>query len=196
LHSHAGKRIPSNREYYGFTTIEIICTVAIFFLMAVGILKVYDSFRERDKQIRTRSELGVLSNMLEAYHALHGDYPQIALHNDNQGTVLNQALHGQIDPEGDTPPQNKQVDLVTTTLCEIDGKFVDPFSSDYIYYYKLRSYPDVWENPSYLLISKGPKGQQNPQRNLTISKGVTVSTAGEVTGNFRGDIIITNGGFL
>jgi hypothetical protein len=71
-----------------------------------------------------------------------------------------------------------------------------PTDKHYIYHHKLRSDNGTWKNSSYILISKGPKGQQNLQRNLTISKGVTVSNASQVTGSLRGDLILTNGGFL
>jgi prepilin-type N-terminal cleavage/methylation domain-containing protein len=180
----------------GFTVIEIICTVSIFLIIAAGILKIQQSFQERDKQIRARTEMTQISSLLEEYHGLHGDYPKIATHDDSQGNILCSALHGNIDPNGQNPDAAKKIDLVTTSLKEINEKFVDPFLSDYIYYYKQRTDNGMWQNPSYILISKGPKGQQNLQRNLTISKSVTVSTAGQVSGNLNGDIILTNGGFL
>jgi prepilin-type N-terminal cleavage/methylation domain-containing protein len=180
----------------GFTIIEIVCTVSIFLIIAGGVLKIQQSFQEREKQLRTRTEMAQIASWLEEYHQLHGDYPKILDHNDSQGTVLCPALHGNADPDGNIPSADKKIDLVATSLQEIGGKFVDPFLSDYIYYYKRRTDNNTWQNPSYILISKGPKGQQNPQRNLNISKGVTVSTAGKVSGNPNGDIILTNGGFL
>ncbi|MDR0740384.1 MAG: type II secretion system GspH family protein [Puniceicoccales bacterium] len=180
----------------GFTVIEIICTVSIFFIIAAGILKIQQTFQEREKQIRTRTEMMQIASWLEEYHELHGDYPKIVTHNDSQGDILCSALHGNIDPNGSTPIATKQIDLVATQLKEIDNKFVDPFLSDYIYYYKLRTDNGTWQNLSYILISKGPKGQQNPQRNLTISKGVTIGNEGKISGSPNGDIILTNGGFL
>ncbi|MDR2812505.1 MAG: prepilin-type N-terminal cleavage/methylation domain-containing protein [Puniceicoccales bacterium] len=178
----------------GFTIIEIICTISIFLLIIAGILKIQQSFQEREKQIRTRTEMVQIASWLEEYYDLHGDYPRIVAHDDNQGTVLCSALHGK-DPNGNTPSVDKKIDLVATSLKEINDKFIDPFLSDYIYYYKLRTDNGTWQNPSYILISKGPKGQQNPQRNLSIAKGVTVSAAGKIDGNPNGDIILTNGGF-
>jgi prepilin-type N-terminal cleavage/methylation domain-containing protein len=180
----------------GFTIIEIICTVSIFFIIAAGILNLRQSAQEREKQVRTRTEMTQIASWLEAYHDFHGDYPKIATHDDNQGDILCSALHGNIDPNGNAPPTDKKIDLVAASLKEMGGKFVDPFLSDYIYYYKLRSDNGTWKNSSYILISKGPKGQQNPQRNLTISKGVTIGSSGQVTGSPRGDLILTNGGFL
>jgi hypothetical protein len=79
-----------------------------------------------------------------------------------------------IDPNGNAPPTDKH----------------------YIYHYKLHSDNGTWKNPSYILISKGPKGQQNLQRNLAISKGVTIGNTGQVTDSPHGDLISTNGGFL
>jgi hypothetical protein len=134
--------------------------------------------------------------MLEEYHGLHGDYPKITAHDDSQGPILCAALHGNIDPDGNAVNPYKAVDLVTTPIKEINGKFVDPFLSDYVYYYKLRSGSDAWDNPSYILLSKGTKGQQNPQRNLNILKGVTIDERGQISGSHGGDMIITNGGFL
>jgi type II secretory pathway pseudopilin PulG len=183
-------------ERFGFTTIELMCTITIFMIAMTIILKISSSFQVSEKQIRTRTEMSCIANMLEEYLSLHGDYPKIEAHNDFQGNILCSALYGNINPDGDTPDAPKKVDLVTSTLIEINGKFVDPFSSDYIYYYKLRSNGDTWENSSYILLSKGSKGQQNTERNLEISKGVTITTQGRITGDQRGDIIITNGGFL
>ncbi|MDR2371886.1 MAG: type II secretion system GspH family protein [Puniceicoccales bacterium] len=182
-------------DHRGFTIIEIVCTVTIFLAIAAGILRIQQTFQEREKQIRTRTEMMQIASWLEEYHEIYGDYPKIVTHNDDQGNVLCSALHGNIDPNGSTPAAVKQIDLVATPLNEISNQFVDPFLSDYVYYYKLRTDNGTWQNPSYILISKGPKGQQNPQRNLTISKGVTISTGGKISGNPNGDIILTNGGF-
>jgi type II secretory pathway pseudopilin PulG len=188
------KKNSSNQA--GFTVIEIVCTVSIFFIIAAGILKIQQSFQERDKQIRTRTEMTQIAAMLEKYLNLHGDYPRIVAHSDSQGGILCSALHGSIAPDGTTPDGTKKIDLVTTEIKEIGGKFVDPFLSDYIYYYKLRPDDSTWKNSSYVLISKGSKGQQNPQRNLTIPKSVTVSGEGQVSGDLNGDLVMTNGGFL
>jgi prepilin-type N-terminal cleavage/methylation domain-containing protein len=179
----------------GFTVIEIICTVTIFLIIAAGILKIQQTFQDREKQIRTRTEMMQIASWLEEYHGLHGDYPKIVTHNDDQGSVLCSALHGNIDPNGNLPIVTEQIDLVAAPLNEIGGRFVDPFLSDYIYYYKLRTDNGTWQNTSYILISKGQKGQQNPQRNRTISKGVTINTEGKIGGSPSGDIILTNGGF-
>ncbi|MDR0418047.1 MAG: type II secretion system GspH family protein [Puniceicoccales bacterium] len=182
-------------NYSGFTAIEIVCTISIFLIIVAGILKIQQSFQGREKQIRTRTEMTQIAGWLEEYRSIHGDYPKIVSHNDYQGSVLCSALHGNIDPDGIDLDITKKIDLVTTSLQEIDGKFVDPFLSDYIYYYKLRM-NNLWKNPSYILISKGPKGQQNPQRDLIISTNITISPTGKVDGNPNGDIVLTDGGFL
>jgi type II secretory pathway pseudopilin PulG len=183
-------------NYSGFTAIEIVCTVAIFLIIVTGILKIQQSFQGREKQIRTRTEMTQIAGWLEEYRSIHGDYPKIVNHDDGQGTILCSALHGNIDPDGGAILDiAKKIDLVTTSLHEIDGKFVDPFLSDYIYYYKLRA-GNVWQNPSYILISKGPKGQQDPKLSLQVSKNVTISPAGKVDGNPNDDIVLINGGFL
>ncbi|MDR2807097.1 MAG: type II secretion system GspH family protein [Puniceicoccales bacterium] len=180
-----------------FTAIEIMCTVTILCLIAAGVLKIYGTYQERDKLIRTRLEMSALVDMLETYRQQHGDYPKIESHDDHQGGILNQALHWRIDPNGNALSDEKRIDFLTTNLKEIDGKFVDPFLSDYIYYYKRRTQEDLWKNPSYFLISKGPKGQQNSKRNVaTATKSVTISDQGQITGNLRDDIIATEGGFL
>jgi hypothetical protein len=174
----------------------MVCTAAIFLVAMAGIFKIYGTLQEREKQILTRSELTQLARMLEEYRALHGDYPKIAAHDDRQGTILCAALHGTIDPDGNPIDGPKAQDLATTTIKEIGGQFVDPFSSDYVYYYKLRDGGDSWDNPSYVLLSKGPKGQQNPQRNRNISKSTAIDQRGCVSDSRGGDIVITNGGFL
>ncbi|MDR0590420.1 MAG: hypothetical protein LBG09_00995 [Puniceicoccales bacterium] len=197
LHRQFSKISPSpQHNKLGFTAVEMVCTAAIFLAAAASIFKIYSTLQEREKQILTRSELTQLARMLEEYRALHGDYPKIVAHDDHQGIILCAALHGITDPNGNPTSGPKAQDLVTTTIKEIAGQFVDPFLSDYIYYYKLRSDGDSWDNPSYVLLSKGPKGQQNPQRNLNTSKGTAIDQRGYVSDSHGGDIIITNGGFL
>jgi type II secretory pathway pseudopilin PulG len=180
----------------GFTFFEILCTVSIFWIIIVGILKIQQSFYDREKQIRTRAEMSQIANMLEEYYVLHGDYPKIIAHNDHQCDILCTALHGEINPDGDVPDEGKQIDLVTVSLKEINGRFTDPFLSDYIYYYKLRSDSEVWQNKSYILISKGIKGQQDAKRSVVVTKGSSVSTSGVIGPTLGGDIVLTNGGFL
>jgi prepilin-type N-terminal cleavage/methylation domain-containing protein len=180
----------------GFTAIEILCTMAIISIIAFGILRVQNAYKEREKHIRVRTEMTCLGHMLEEYYNLHGDYPKIATHDDDQGAILCAALHGTLDPDGHTPSSDRQIDLVPTTILEISGKFVDPFSSDYIYYYNLRSDENGWQNPSYILISKGSKGQQNHWRNRTVpGKSIQISPTGAIGGSLGGDIVMTNGGF-
>jgi hypothetical protein len=174
----------------------MMCTATIFLVAAAGMFKIYSTCQEREKQILTRSELTQLARMLEEYRELHGDYPKITAHDDRQGTILCAALHGTIDPDGHPLGGSQARDLVTTALREINGQFVDPYLSNYVYYYKRRSGDDSWANPSYVLLSKGPKGQQNPQRNLAVEKGSTVDERGYVGDGRGGDIIVTNGGFL
>jgi hypothetical protein len=123
----------------GFSAVEMVCTTAIFLVAIAGIFKIYTTCQEREKQILARSELTQLARMLEEYRALHSDYPKIAAHDDHQGTILCAALHGTSDPDGNPISGPEAKDLATTTIKEIGGQFVDPFSSDYIYYYKLRS---------------------------------------------------------
>lgn len=187
----SNKRI-SNRV--GFTVIEIVCIVSIFLIIAAGILKIYQCFQVRDKLAWTRTEMVQIVSWLEEYRKIHGDYPKVAAYDDNQGAILCSALHGRIDPMGNTPDEANRIDFVTTSIKEIDGKFVDPFLSDYIYYYRQRG-DTVWQNPSFILISKGSKGQQNSQRNRTIPKGVTINPLGRISSDLNGDIVSTCGGF-
>lgn len=174
--------------------LEILLTISIFFIFLFGILKVRENYRVRDKQILARAELVTLADALERYFNIFGDYPKIASHDDQQGDVLYSALHGQIDPDGNSVSDGQ--DFVETNIKEIDGRFVDPFLSDYIYYYKMRGSESLWRNPSYILISKGPKGQQNPERSVVVSKSVTVTMAGVIIGDAKDDIIVTSGGIL
>jgi type II secretory pathway pseudopilin PulG len=184
-----------HRRFSGFTMVEIMCTISIIFLVMAGIFKIYDTYQERDKLYRTSTELCKLMTMLEEYRDLHGDYPKIAMHDDGQGDILNRALHGEIDSDGNVI-ENDRIDLVRTTFREINGKFVDPFLSDYIYYYKLRSNENDWKNSSFILLSKGAKGQQNSKRDRNMEKCAVIGRDGQISDHLGGDLVITNGGFL
>lgn len=177
----------------GFTLIELLCVVSILLIFMTSVLKIHDVSQERSKLAQTRAEMLKISEYLEDYRIAYGDYPRIISHNDTQGEILCSALHGKINPMGET--LTSQPDFVDTSINEINGKFVDPFLSDYIYYYKTRS-SDTWLHPSFVLISKGTKGQQGAKRNKSVSKSVSVSQTGEVSGNLNGDIVLTSEGFL
>lgn len=157
---------------------------------------VRDHFEKTEKLMLTRVEMVKLGDLLERYYTIHSDYPKIATHNDQQGTLLYKALHGEIDPDGHTPIAENQTDLLENTFTILDEKLIDPFGSDYIYYYKEYDKSDVWQNPSYVLISRGAKGRRCRNRTSMIPKSVTVTNEGAVSGNLKSDIVMTKSGFL
>jgi hypothetical protein len=137
-----------------------------------------------------------IADLLEECHTLHSDYPKIAAHQDNQSNILCSALHDNIDPNRNNSEAAQKIDLVRTALKELHGKCFDSFLSDSIHSYKMHSDNGTEKNPSYLLVSKCSKRQQNSQCDLTASKRVAVSTDDKVSGSPRNDILLINGGFF
>lgn len=177
-----------------FTLLEILMTVTLIWLVVAGILKVQGAHLSREKYIRTKAEMATIALLLEKYREKYGDYPKLNAHDDFQGDVLCSALKGVIDPEGGVISDGEN--LLSSSFKEIDGKLVDPFFSDYIYYYKTKNKESDWKEISYILISKGVKGQQNPERNRVVAKDVTVSENGYISGENFSDIVLTSSGFL
>lgn len=117
---------------------------------------------ESGKIARTKAELAALSAGLEGYKRQFGDYPRT-----DDSAVLLQSLIGKQDPLGNTlaKPGRAQIDLALfrTTPEDVDpfdntsAVLIDPWDQPYVYVYKPSG--TTWTNPSYVLYSIGPDGQ-------------------------------------
>lgn len=167
-----------------FTLIELLTVVAIVGILAAITLSVSKGVRTRALQSRTKAELAVIAQALEAYKRQYGDYPQTGAKTDakpdsspnlgnisdtySQTAVFN-ALAGKLGPKL-TPLNGKAfLDLSRFTLetaalpnptdtTSVDNALLDPWRRRYIYVYKSVSAPSTWKTDSYVLFSAGPDG--------------------------------------
>lgn len=181
-----------NNHSRGFTIIELLFTMAILIMMASSFLRVYTSGISREKLIQIKAEMSAIASMLELYRDKYGDYPRVDVHNDLQGYILCSALQGKIDPYG--YPTNGHNLLTSEFTISDNGYILDTFGSKYIYLYKTKSSPKIWERDSYILISLGMKSNQISEQEIT--KDSTVHPNGEISALNSSDIILSNTGFI
>jgi prepilin-type N-terminal cleavage/methylation domain-containing protein len=177
--------IPRGRNALkAFTLIELLTVIAIIGILAAITLSVSKGVRTRALQSRTKAELAVISQALEAYKRQYGDYPQTgaktaakpdslpALGNItdaySQAALFN-ALMGKLGPKL-TPLNGKTfIDLSRFTLertelpdpantAAVDNGLLDPWGRRYLYVYKNSGSPADWKSDSYVLFSAGPDG--------------------------------------
>jgi prepilin-type N-terminal cleavage/methylation domain-containing protein len=177
--------VPRGRyAFKAFTLIELLTVIAIIGILAAITLSVSKGVRTRALQSRTKAELAVISQALEAYKRQYGDYPQTGAKTDakpdsspdignitdtySQTAVFN-ALAGKLGPKltalnGKAFLELSRFSLETTALpnptntTAVDNALLDPWGRRYIYVYKSVSAPATWKADSYVLFSAGPDG--------------------------------------
>lgn len=167
-----------------FTLIELLTVIAIIGILAAITLSVSNGVRTRALQSRTKAELAVIAQALEAYKRQYGDYPQTGAKTDakpdsapnlgnitdtySQTAVFN-ALAGKLGPKltalnGKAFLDLSRFTLETTALPDptnttaVDNALLDPWRRRYIYVYKGVAAPATWKADSYVLFSAGPDG--------------------------------------
>ena len=181
----------SHPYLYGFTFLELVITIAMIVLLSGSVLKMHTSGINRAKFTQTKAEMSAIAAMLEQYYEKYGDYPRIESHNDLQGDILCSALQGKIDQYGNSI--NDHNFLTSEFQISSDGYLLDAFGNKYIYFYRSRTNPKVWERNSYILISLGMKTQTNSDQSPQKDSSVTIN--GDIIYENSSDIILTNVGF-
>jgi len=173
-----------------FTLIELLTVIAIIGILAAITFGVVKGVEERAAIQRARTELAVISQALEAYKRLYGDYPQTPAAASNSATaatasatdcpgILFNALVGKRGPMSTETKINGKAlvelgkftvqstlatDLPDNTAATKANAFVDPWGKRYLYLYKA----GVWNNPSFVLYSVGPDGIETAPNNGVI----------------------------
>ncbi len=170
-----------------FTLIELLTVIAIIGILAAITFGVVKGVQERAAVQQARTELAVISQALEAYKRLYGDYPQTASGAANSATatsasatdrpgILFNALVGKRGPlavenkiNGKALIELGKFTVQSTTAADLPDNtaetkpnaLVDPWGRRYLYSYKA----GVWNNPSFILYSVGPDGLDTPPVN-------------------------------
>ena len=169
--------------YQAFTLIELLTVIAIIGILAGITFGVIGGVRKQANVAKAKSELAALSQALEAYKRLYGDYPQTGRSDGNlitaatdsrvEGQLFN-ALLGKIGPKLDNIQGRQFTEASKFTVQDtdpsqlptagnstaVDNAFVDPWGNLYLYYYRTTA-GGGWVNPSYILFSAGPDRQHD-----------------------------------
>lgn len=164
-------------EAGAFTLVEVLAVVAIIAVLAGLVFGAAAGARERSRRAHTAAELAVLSQALEAYRAVYGDYPATgpvannpagtAASDDGPGILFN-ALAGRRGP-GATAAVLKGrcfvvlgAHVLQTETMPVAGDpapaanaFIDPWGRRYLYWYRTGN---AWTRRGPVLLSAGRDG--------------------------------------
>lgn len=149
----------------GFTLIELLAVIAILGVLTALVFGLTRGVSQRGAIARAQSELTAISQALEEYKLMYGDYPQT-----DRPPRLYQALNGTLGPTMNLIPSGEQRGFIEDhskfTLHADDPEsvpnyFEDPWGNPYQYYYK-HAGANSWERFGFLLFSQGPDGEHSP----------------------------------
>ncbi|MCC5807566.1 MAG: prepilin-type N-terminal cleavage/methylation domain-containing protein [Opitutales bacterium] len=188
----------------GFSLVEVLVALAVVAILAGLIFGLAGGIGQRSAAARAEGELAALSQALERFRSLYGDYPWVT--GDEGFLDLYAALTGTADVRGRPFPaldgaRKRQhfVDLSRFTVGRLDSTepvtpvpifagdevalldsdyarhfFMDPWGSPYIYLYRTGP-DDAWERGGYVLLSLGPSGGEERLRDRVQDHGVPPS---------------------
>lgn len=173
------------RTRSGFTLIELLTVMAIIGVLAGITFGVGRNVQKNAAIQQTRAEIAVLSQALEAYKRIYGDYPRTgsvdnnadsektpASTSDGPGILFN-ALTGKRGPLNDTVEMSGKVFIELSKFkiqnpenlpnpsdkIKVANALTDPWGQRYLYLYNPGP---SWRNQSYLLYSIGPDELDTP----------------------------------
>jgi len=164
-----------------FTLIELLTVIAIIAILVSITFGVTRGVKQRAAAQQARTELAVISQALESYRRLYGDYPQLT-NGDTQDAQkevqLLKALIGKRGPTNGTVIKGKAfLDTANFSVAAVDepeiqidpynaatigAVLMDPWDRPYHYYYFNEA-----NRRGYLLYSSGPDGEEIAPVGLT-----------------------------
>ena len=169
---------------HAFTLVELLTVLALAATLAALTLGAMRGVRERAAIARTRAELSVFAQALEAYRRHYGDYPQTGAMPQAAPTPsgvvpagsaeaqLFNALAGKLGPAlapltGKIFVEPGRFTLETADL-PVPGEtpavancLLDPWGRRYLYFYRGADGSGVWTAAGYVLYSAGPDGNHD-----------------------------------
>lgn len=156
----------------GFTLIELLMVLAVIGILIGITLGVARSVEEGRNTAAANTQLVALAQALEDYKSHYGDYPWV----ENSSSItrretLFKALIGLQGPKGHTlAPQERffiepdrfrlrNPNAETDAAGAAGNYLLDPWGNAYEYHYKINGNEAAWENPSYVLFSRGSNGE-------------------------------------
>lgn len=142
--------------------------MGIILILAGIILGVQRGVYYSQAVARARADMAVMATGLEQFKTLYGDYPWInsAAAGEDLYWVFLGKTH--INPSSRKMEEKEEEKewrpLLDVGALKLDGtgeskKIQDPWGNQYMYFYRPNYSDDEWENPSFLLMSKGPDGK-------------------------------------
>ena len=170
------KRNPS--KCVGFTLIELLMVIAVILILAGITFGISRGVQNAQARAKARAELAIISQSLEQYKSVNGDYPwETETKELDRAKEFAKALMGwkEFDQTGSITYKDKENVPSTGPRSFIDPEklsyygilptesddmpadlyFTDPWGNGYIYRYRT-STSGTWNNFGYVLYSKGP----------------------------------------
>ncbi|MEN9841760.1 MAG: Type secretion system protein precursor [Verrucomicrobiota bacterium] len=182
------------RARAGFTLIELLTVISIIGILAALTLGVAKGVRERAAVQQAGAEMSVISQALESYKRIYGDYPRTLEPGwsglSSNETKLLQSLIGNYGPKGDAmtgkvlletskfsisqnPTTNEPYDPADSANKD-KATLVDPWGNPYYYFYGRTSSGNTWAAPGFVLYSAGPDGYSTGEsKTTTLGTGAT-----------------------
>ena len=191
LHNPPHRHSLSKRQQ-GFTLIELLMVIAVILILAGITFGISRGVQNAQARAKAKAELAIISQSLEQYKSVNGDYPWVngkpeefakalmgwkefdqsgsSVDYIDKANVPSKGPRAFVDPKklsysGSLPIDS---DEIPTNL-----KFTDPWGNEYIYQYRTSAFGN-WDNFGYVLYSKGSD-----------SSHVTVSSDGVLDTAFR-----------
>jgi prepilin-type N-terminal cleavage/methylation domain-containing protein len=172
LHNPPHRHSLSLRQQ-GFTLIELLMVIAVIMILAGITFSISRGVQNAQARANAKAELAIISQSLEQYKSVNGDYPWV---NSNPEEFA-KALMGwkEFDQSGSTVVYKDKVNVPSrgprafidpeklsySGTLPIDSdemptnlKFTDPWGNEYVYNYRT-STASGWDNFGYVLYSKG-----------------------------------------
>ncbi len=169
-----------SKRQQGFTLIELLMVIAVILILAGITFGVSRGVQNTQARAKAKAELAIISQSLEQYKSVNGDYPWV---NDNPNEFakalmgwkeFNQSVSndGEItivyeDKDKDNVPAIGPRAFIDPEKLSYSGtlsidsykmptnlKFTDPWGNEYVYKYRT-SASGAWNNFGYVLYSKG-----------------------------------------
>ena len=167
-----------SKRQHGFTLIELLMVIAVILILAGITFGVSRGVQNAQARAKAKAELAIISQGLEQYKSVNGDYPWVTGDNEvARAREFAKALLGwkEFDQSGSSVVYIDKTNVPSigprafidpgklsySGTLPIDSdemptnlNFTDPWGNEYIYRYRT-SASGAWDNFGYVLYSKG-----------------------------------------